>query len=90
MTTETKNRPVDTLRALGGVKATIWGNATENGGTRYSVEFARTYKKDDKYFDTNSFDAGDGLIVARLAERAFDRIAELVAENRKLASGAEQ
>ena len=84
---QAKNRPIETLRTIGGVKATIWGNPTENGGTRYSVEFARTYKKDDKFHDTSSFDAAEALIVARLAGKAFDRIAELVAESRKSAAG---
>lgn len=92
MTIETtKNRPVDTLRALGGVKATIWGNATENGGIRYNVEFSRTYRdRDGNYRDTGSFDGPDALQIARLSEKAYERISELVAESRSLAGGAEQ
>jgi hypothetical protein len=91
MTTDSKNRPVDEMRALGGLKATIWGNATENGGIRYSVEFARTYKgSDDKFHDTRSFDAREALQVARLAEKAYERIGELVAANRQSQSGEQQ
>lgn len=91
MTTDSKNRPIDTLRTLGGLKATIWGNATENGGVRYSVEFSRTYKgKDDQFHDTRSFDAVEALQIARLAERAYERIGELVAANRQTPTGDQQ
>lgn len=87
MTTSSKTRPVATLRAFGGLKATIWGNPTDKGGIRYSVEFARTYKGgDEKLHDTGSFSATEALQVARLAEQAYDYIGKLIAKNKSVAS----
>jgi hypothetical protein len=76
----TANRPLDTLRLPGGIKATIWKNTTQGGKDFNSVEISRTYKTKDGYRDSHSFSPNELLIVARLADMAYGRIAELNAE----------
>lgn len=39
MTTATQNKPVDTLRERGGLKATIWKNSSAKGNF-YSIEIS--------------------------------------------------
>lgn len=75
-TKKTKQRPVDTLRT-GSVKASIWKNDSEKGAF-FSVSFSRTYKTGDgKLRDVSSFSGPQLLQLARLAEKAYDRAAEL-------------
>jgi len=70
------NQPAATLRD-GGIKATIWRNASKNGDF-FSVQFARTYMDDGgQYHDTDSFRNGEVLRLARLAQQAYDVIADL-------------
>ena len=76
----TSNKPLDTLRLPGGIKATIWKNTTQAGRDFHSVEISRTYKTEDGYRDSHSFSPNELLIVGRLAERADDRITELNSE----------
>lgn len=90
MTDQAKNRPVAELRGMAGLKATIWSDATESGGIRYSVQIARTYLKDGKYYDTNYFGPSELLQAAHLAGRAYDKIIELRAEARDADNGAQQ
>ena len=71
----TQNKPISTLRD-GPLKATIWANFGDKG-TFYAVEFSRTYKTDDGYKNASSFSGSEPLQVARLAQQAYDRIAEL-------------
>jgi len=75
MSNQTKQRPVETLRD-GSVKAAIWKNEGENG-TFYNVTFARTYISDGNIKDTDSFSGTQLLRLSRLAEKAYDRVAEL-------------
>ena len=76
MSNATKQRPVETLRD-GAVKAAIWKNEGENG-TFFNVTFARTYKNGDgNLHDTDSFSGTQLLKLARLADKAYDRTAEL-------------
>jgi hypothetical protein len=82
MTDQLKNRPVAEIRGMAGLKATIWSDKTETGGTRYSVSIARTYLRDGKYFDTTYFGPSELLQAAHLAGRAYDRIVELRAQSR--------
>lgn len=74
-----KNTPIETLRERGGLKATIWFNATPNStkGGFYSVELSRVYRTDEGYKNSRSFNDSDLLFIARLAEKAHDRIREL-------------
>lgn len=75
-TKKTKQRPVETLRA-GAVKASIWKNDSEKGAF-FSVSFSRTYKNaDGRLRDVSSFSGPQLLQLSRLAEKAYDRAAEL-------------
>ena len=74
MTTH-KNQPRATIRD-GAIKATIWKNPSEKGHF-YSVDITRTYKLGDAFKDSTSFSGSEPLQVARLAERAYDLIAEI-------------
>lgn len=69
------NKPIDTLRD-GSIKATIWKNTGENGDF-YSIEFSRTYKNGEELNDTHQFNRNDLLKVSRLADKAYDCVAEL-------------
>ena len=75
MSSETKQRPVETLRD-GAIKASIWRNEGEKGAF-FAVTFARTYEKDGNLQDTNSFSGVDLLRLARLADKAYDRAGKL-------------
>ena len=70
----------------GAIKATIWRNEGDKGPF-YSVEFGRTYTDaEDNYKDTSSFSGADLLKVSRLAVKAYDKIGELRAEDKKRGS----
>lgn len=75
-----KNTPIDTIRASR-IKAVIWANDSENG-TFYSVNFARTYRDGEVLKDADSFSGSELLVVAHLAQQAFDRITALNAQNK--------
>jgi hypothetical protein len=76
MTNENPNQPpIDTLRD-GSIKAAIWKNDGEKG-TFYSVEFSRTYTKGDKPASSYSFSGAELLRVSLLAQKSYERIAEL-------------
>lgn len=78
---QTKTRPVETLRD-GSIKAAIWKNESEKGDF-FAVTFARTYKDGQGNLqDTDSFSGTQLLILARLAEKAYDRAAKLTRESR--------
>lgn len=72
----TVNKPIDTIRD-GRLKATIWSNPKKNG-VFYTVELSRSYQDDqEKWHNSYSFSGIDPLRIARLSERAYDRIMEL-------------
>jgi len=81
MNNQENKKPVDTLRD-GALKATIWKNTGENGDF-YSVDLARIYTKQgkngtpDTFHDTNSYSGTQLLQIARLADKAYDRVAKL-------------
>lgn len=88
MTTETKQRPVETLRD-GPIKAAIWRNESENGPF-FAVTFARTYKDSEgKLHDNDSFSGTQLLQLARLADRAYSAAAKLTREARTESDTAE-
>lgn len=65
--------PIDTLR-YGSFKASIWENQNQNGDPYYAVSFARTYKdRDGRLADTSAFVGSDLLVLAQLANKAFER-----------------
>ena len=74
------NKPLDKIKD-GMISATIWQNETDEGKTRYSVSIARSYTDtNDQWHETNSFSTLELLIVSRLAQKAYDRIAVLKEE----------
>jgi hypothetical protein len=88
MEDESKKKPAMTLRAPGGLKATIWPNLRRDGSTAFAVQFSRTYRdQDGQFHDTSSFDAGEALQVSVLATDAYKAISQL-RENEKT-SGSE-
>ena len=73
-----KPKPVADIR-VGFVHGAIWANQTDRG-VRYNVTFARLYKaEDDGWRNTASFGRDDLLVLAKVADRAHDRIFELQA-----------
>lgn len=73
------NKPVATIRD-GSLKATIWGNPTDDGRTRYSISLTRSYTDaEGKWHDTSFVNRGELLRFARLAEKAYDALADLYA-----------
>jgi len=71
------NQPVAKIND-GAITATIWANETADGHTRYSVNFARSYKTDDgEWKESHSYSGAELLRVGRLAELAYDKIIEL-------------
>lgn len=69
------NQPRATLRD-GALKATIWKNPTEKGHF-YSVDFSRTYMQGETYKDSHSYSGSEPLQLARLAQKAYDLIAQI-------------
>ena len=77
-------KPIDEVR-LGRVKAAIWQNAVDTpngrGFVRYGVTFEKLYlNKDGQWRGTGSFGKDDLLLLAKVAEQAFDRITEMQME----------
>ncbi len=70
-----KTPPVQTLRD-GKLKAVIWKNPSEKGHF-YSADLIRSYQEGDNWKDTHSFSGTELLRIGRLANKAYDRIAEL-------------
>lgn len=72
------NQPIEVR--IGRIKAALWENETANG-TRYNVTFVRLWRDDQgKWNDSDSFGRDDLLLLARVAEKAHDRIYELGAK----------
>lgn len=68
------------------VSAAIWRNENQKG-TFYSVTFERSYKDDDgKWHRSGSFNAGDLLLLAKVADLAHSKIHELRAGDRNAPS----
>ena len=73
---QNKVQPVEEVR-IGSIKAAIWRNEGESG-PRFNVTFQRLYRDEqNKWHSTDSFGRDDLLVLARIAERAFDSIHEL-------------
>lgn len=69
------NKPYQTIRD-GALKATIWCNDSDKGPF-YSVNFCRIYTNESGDFkESNSFSGTESLQISRLAEKAYDAIAE--------------
>lgn len=78
--TSNATKPVGEVR-IGAIKAAIWKNVVDmgnNGRPMYSVTFQRLYRDaDNAWKSAESFGRDDLLVLAKVAERAFDRIHEL-------------
>ena len=65
------------------ISAAIWRNEN-NGQAYYSVTFERSYKDDaGKWHTSSSFNAGDLLLLAKVADQAHTKIHELRANDRQ-------
>lgn len=71
-------QPIEKLRD-GSITATIWANQNDDGKTRYSVNFTRSYLKDDVWQETTSFSNTELLRVAHLAQQAYTAIGKHIA-----------
>lgn len=72
---ETANPPVAKIR-VGLITGSIWERETE-GGTFYSVSFERRYRDGEGNWKTShSYDAGDLLTLAKVADLAHTRIVQ--------------
>ena len=82
MTNETKNKPAATIRD-GVLKVNIWANETQYG-IRHNIDSViRSYTDNNGVWkNTYSISNGDILKASRLLLKAYDRIAELEAENK--------
>ncbi len=68
-TSTTTNRPAHRIR-MSRILATLWKNHSENGPW-FNVTFSRSYKDaNDEWKSTDSFTAGDLLLLAKLANEA--------------------
>lgn len=72
------NKPAEELR-IGLCRAALWAN-DHDGRTRHNVSFSRLYRNEEgEWRSTGSFGRDDLLVLAKLADRAHDRIFELEA-----------
>lgn len=62
------NQPAREIR-IGGIKAVIWLNQTQNGD-RHNVQFQRLYRDDGTWKQTDSFGRDDLLVLAKVADLA--------------------
>lgn len=89
MSKSTKQRPAETLRD-GAIKAAIWKNESEKGDF-FAVTFSRTYKDSDGNLqDTESFSGTQLLLLARLADQAYNRTSKLTKAARAAANTDEE
>ncbi len=77
MTTQTKNKPIKTLRD-GSLKAVIWENQRD-AKTYRTVDLYRTYKneKEDQLKDISNYSGTELLRISRLANKAYDLLIDL-------------
>ena len=62
----TKNGPVHEIR-MGRIKGTVWLNETELG-VRYNTTFARLYRAEDQWRETQSFGRDDLPLMSKVAD----------------------
>lgn len=76
-------KPIDEVR-IGRVKAAIWQNTveTDDGSfIRYGVTLEKLYlNRDGQWRGTGSFGKDDLLLLAKVAEQAFERINDMQME----------
>jgi hypothetical protein len=62
-----QSRPVHQIR-LGSIKAAIWRNEIESGGTRFNVQFSRRYKDGETWRTVSGFGRDDLLVMGKVAD----------------------
>lgn len=68
------NKPVHEIR-LGRIKAAIWENETQSGGTRHNVTLQRIFKSEDgQWQSSDSFGRDDLPLVAKVVDQAHSWI----------------
>lgn len=73
------------------VSAAIWRNENGKGEAFYSVTFERSYKDDaGNWQSSGSFNAGELLLLAKVADRAHSEIYELRANDRQEAQQTDE
>ena len=81
-------KPILTIRD-GALKASIWENRSDDNKLFHSVTFGRTFTDDaGNAKSASSFTGGDILKLSRLAEKAYDRIAEIRLEQSRQTEAA--
>lgn len=77
MSESVKKQPVSRV-SIYPVNAAIWRNVSQDGTVFYSVTFDRSYKgKDGKYSSTDSFNFGELLTLAKVADLAHTEVLKL-------------
>ena len=71
----TKTQPTAEVR-IGQIKAAIWKNDTD-AGTRFNVTVTRIYMEGEEWKYSETFGRNDLLVLAKVLDRAHDRIYEL-------------
>ena len=76
------NRPIAKVQHFP-ITGSIWKNQTSKGAF-YSVQFARSFKDESgKYQTASTFNAGDLLVLAKVADLCDTKIRELRAADRQ-------
>ncbi len=70
-----KVKPVHEIR-LGRIKAAIWENQLQNGGSVFNVTIARLWRDGTQWRDSTSFGRDDLPLVAKVADRVHSWIFE--------------
>jgi hypothetical protein len=79
----TSKKPVSKV-TLYPVAAAIWRNQNDKGEAFYNVTFERSYKDDaGNWKSSDTFNAGDLLLLAKVADRAHSEIYKLRAADRQ-------
>jgi len=78
-----KRKPIEKFRS-GGVEAAVWENTGKNGSF-YSVSVSRTFKKDGKLQETNSYGRSDLVHLTIVSTQAWFFIAKKRDENEQAA-----
>ena len=65
-----KQKPVHEIR-LGGIRAAIWANETDNRQVWFNVTVSRLYKDGEQWKDTSTYRRDDLPIVAKVVDMAY-------------------
>ena len=66
------------------VTAAIWRNLNDKGEAWYNVTFERSFKNDaGEWQSSGTFNAGDLLLLAKVADRAHSEVFKLRASDRQ-------